>query len=60
MRSSKVAAQAEGVAGVLEVTACYIGTAPAPVTSTTIAISTRQRAVFDTGRITVTTSDGTP
>jgi hypothetical protein len=60
VRSSKVAAQAEGVAGVLEVTACYIGTAPAPAVSTTIAISTRQRAVFDTGRITVTTSDGTP
>lgn len=60
VRSSKVAAQANGVAGVLEVTACYIGTAPAPVAPTTIAISTRQRAVFDTSRITVTSSDGTP
>ena len=60
VRSAKVAAQADTVAGVLEVTVCYIGTAPAPVTSTTIAISTRQRAVFDTSRITVTTSNGTP
>lgn len=60
VRSSKVAAQANGVAGVLELTACYIGTAPAPVTSTTITITSRQRAVFDTSRITVTASDGTP
>lgn len=60
VRSSKVAAQANGVAGVLEVTACYIGTAPAPVASTTITITSRQRAVFDTSRITVTSSDGTP
>ena len=60
VRSAKVAAQADAVAGVLEVTACYIGTAPAPVASTTISIGLRERAVFDTSRITVTTSDGTP
>lgn len=60
VRSAKVAAQADAVAGVLEVTACYIGTAPSPVSSTTIPIGLRERAVFDSSRITVTTSDGTP
>lgn len=60
VRSAKIAAQADAVAGVLEVTACHIGTAPAPVASTTISIGLRERAVFDTSRITVTTSDGTP
>lgn len=60
VRSAKIAAQADTVPGVLEVTVCYIDTAPAPAASTSIAISTRQRAVFDTSRITVTTSDGTP
>jgi hypothetical protein len=49
-----------GVAGVLDVTLVKIGTAPAPGSSATIAISTRQLAVHDTSRITVHSSNGTP
>jgi hypothetical protein len=52
--------QAGEVDGVLDVTAVYIDDAPAPATSTTIAINTRQLAVFDTSRITVNTVNGTP
>lgn len=52
--------QAGDVAGVLDVTSVKIGTAPAPTLSTTIAITTRQLAVFDTSRITVNTTNGTP
>jgi uncharacterized phage protein gp47/JayE len=58
--SSRLIAAIFGVAGVLDVTVCDIDDAPAPSSSTTIAISTRQLAVFDTSRITVATSDGTP
>ena len=58
--ASAVAAQAFTVPGVLDVPTVYIGTAPSPGTSTTIAISVRQRAVYDTSRITVTLSNGTP
>lgn len=46
--------------GVLDVSSVKIGTAPAPGTSTTIQISKRQLAVFDTSRITVTSSNGEP
>lgn len=58
--SSRLIAATFGVAGVLDVTHCYIGTAPSPVSSGTVAITTRQLAVFDTSRITVTSSNGTP
>lgn len=60
VRARKVGAQAEGIAGVLAVTACNIGTSPSPSSSTTISITSRQRAVFDTSRVTVTSSDATP
>lgn len=56
--ASAISAQAFKVAGVLDVSVCYIGTAPSPVTSTTIAISPRQLATFDTSRIDVTAADG--
>lgn len=46
--------------GVLEVTQCLISTTPGPVASTTIPISLRQLAVFDTSRISVTSNAGTP
>lgn len=55
-----IGAQAIKVPGVLEVTSCFIGTAPAPGTSATVAISTRQLATYDTLRISVTSSDATP
>ena len=48
------------VTGVLDVTLVEIGTAPNPTTSTTIAISTRQLATYDTSRVTVTAVNGTP
>lgn len=56
----QLGAQAIKVAGVINVTACYIGTAPAPGSSATIVISPRERAVYSTDRITVTSSNGTP
>jgi uncharacterized phage protein gp47/JayE len=49
-----------GVPGWLDTVTCYIGTAPAPGTSTTIQVSPRQLAVFDTSRITVATTNGVP
>lgn len=48
-----------GVPGILNV-ACNIGTAPAPATRATVAISLRQRASFDTSRITVLSTTGVP
>lgn len=58
--ASAIKAQAFSVDGVLDVTLAYIGTAPAPSSETTIAISTRQLAVYDTSRITVSSSGATP
>lgn len=58
--ASAISAQAFKVEGVIDVTACFIGTAPAPASSTTIAISSRQLAVFDTSRITVNVTNGVP
>lgn len=57
---SWVLAQCFTVAGVLSGDMPLIGTAPSPSVSTTIAISLFQRAVFDTGRVSVTTSNGAP
>lgn len=58
--ASKVSAAVDTVAGVLEVSEVLIGTVNPPVASTTVAISSRQRATWDTTRITVVTSNGTP
>lgn len=58
--ASSISAQAFTVAGVLDVTAVKIGTAPSPTLSTTIAISLRQLATFDTSNISVVSIDGTP
>lgn len=55
-----IGVQASKVAGVLDVTSVKIGLAPGPTLSTTIAITTRQLAVFDTTRITVNAINGTP
>ncbi len=46
--------------GVLDVASCFIGLAPAPGTSATVAISLRQLAIFDTTRISVVSSDAIP
>lgn len=48
------------IPGVLNVTGMKIGTAPAPATETTITAASRELAVFDTSRITVNVSNGTP
>ncbi len=59
--ASGISAQAFGVAGVLDVTSVLISNnVDPPTVSTTIAVSLRQLAVFDTTRITVNTSNGTP
>ncbi len=46
--------------GVIGAELPLIGVVPAPVASTTIQISNRQIATFDTSRISVTTTDGIP
>jgi uncharacterized phage protein gp47/JayE len=58
--SSRLIAACFGVSGVLDVTVCDIGLASDPSSSATLSISTRQLAVFDTSRITVVSSNGTP
>lgn len=58
--ASRISAAVFGVTGVLDVTDIDIGTAPSPGAGTTIEVSLRQLALFDTSRITVATSDGTP
>lgn len=58
--ASRIGSKAFGVAGVLDVTSTKIGIAPAPTLSTTISITPRQYASYDTSRVTVHTSDGTP
>lgn len=58
--SSALAAQCFQVAGVLKVTTCYIGTAPSPSSAADVSISPLQIAVYDTSRITVSSSAATP
>jgi uncharacterized phage protein gp47/JayE len=60
VRASALSAQAFQVTGVLDVTAVEIGLASNPTLSTTLPITTRQLAVYDTSRITVTSVNGTP
>lgn len=58
--ASAISAQAFSVAGVLDVTSCFIGTAPSPASAATVSISQRQLATFDSSRITVNVTTGTP
>jgi hypothetical protein len=48
------------VPGVLKVTSLFIGTAPSPVASADIPITQRQIAKFDTTRIAITLTPGSP
>lgn len=57
---SGINAQAFGVVGVLDVTACAIDVTPTPVATANIPISLRQLATYDTSRIVVTSTPGTP
>lgn len=58
--ASAVGAQAFTVDGVLDADPVYIDDDPGPSTSTTIPITLRQLAVYDTSRITVNVTEGTP
>lgn len=58
--ASAIASQAFGIAGVLDVSAVRIGLASSPTTSATIDISLRQLAKYDTSRIVVNATPGTP
>lgn len=58
--SALIGAIFAAVPGILDVTLLQIDDAAAPSTSTTIPISLRQLAVFDTSRITVVSIDGVP
>lgn len=58
--SSSLIARAFEVDGVLDVTSVKIGLSPGPTLSTTIPISLRQLATYDTSRITVNVTYGTP
>jgi uncharacterized phage protein gp47/JayE len=60
--ASLVGSKSFSVPGVLDVTTTLISAAPTvvPVASTTIPISLRQLAAYDTSRITVNVTNGTP
>jgi len=59
--SSRIAGDVfSAVAGVLDVQPVLVSTAPNPMLPTAIAISLRQRADFDTSRITVVSTSGVP
>ena len=58
--SSQLKAACFSVAGVLDVTTLYIGTAPAPASEVTIAVALRELAMLDSSRTTVNSSDGVP
>jgi len=58
--ASRVSGDCFGAPGVLDVTLVEIGTAPSPSSSATISIGTRELAVYDTTRITVVSTPGTP
>jgi uncharacterized phage protein gp47/JayE len=58
--SSRIAAAAFDVEGVLDVVTCYIDDAPAPASETTVQISLRELATYDTTQITVATSEDVP
>ena len=55
-----IGAAVDVVPGVLNVTAIRVGTAPAPVGTSDIAIGIREVALFDSARILVTAVAGTP
>lgn len=58
--ASAISAQAFKVPGVLDVTELLADDVDPPVSSSTISLTVRQRAVYDTSRITVVATDGEP
>lgn len=59
-RASIIGAQSFAVPGVLGVTSCLIDDVPAPATSATVVITSRQRATYDSSRITIVANPVTP
>jgi uncharacterized phage protein gp47/JayE len=58
--SAALSARVFDVAGVLDVPSLYIGLAPAPSSSVTIPIALDEIATYDTSRITIVSTPGTP
>lgn len=58
--SALIGAVFKAVPGIIDITAMFIGLAPAPGTAVTIPIALRELAVHDTARITVTSINGVP
>ncbi len=58
--AAAISSQIFQVAGVLDVPAVRIGLSPSPVASTTIVIPLRSQATYDTSRISISTTPGTP
>jgi uncharacterized phage protein gp47/JayE len=58
--ASALSAQVFSIGGVLDVSALYIGTAPSPGSSTTIPIALDEIATYDTSRIVIVSTPGTP
>lgn len=58
--SARLKAACFTVLGVLDVTTCYIGLSASPSSEATVAIALRELAVYDSSRLTVNVSDGTP
>jgi len=58
--AAAIAAQAFTVDGVLDVPSVQIGLAPSPTSSTTLVVPLRSLAVYDTSRIVVNVTNGTP
>jgi uncharacterized phage protein gp47/JayE len=56
--SMALKARAFSIAGMVNITTCFIGIAPAPASETTITIGVRERATLDTANITVNLSNG--
>lgn len=56
--ASKLSSLCFEVDGVIDVTSMKIGTAPTPTLSTTVVVTRRQLAEYDTSRITVNSTDG--
>jgi uncharacterized phage protein gp47/JayE len=60
VRSTAFVARIFTVPGVLDVTECFLGTAPAPTTPNTVTTTARELATFDSGDIVVVASNGSP
>lgn len=58
--SSRIVSRVFQVPGVLDVSLAYVRLISPPIASTTIPVGPRERASFDSSRITINSSDGVP